>query len=139
MVILDIDMAIADAALGFSALGSEARLAVVLTLVKAGPGGLSVGDIQARSGMAASTLAHHLKFLTSAGLVAQEKNGRTIVNRAAFDHLEALAGYLLKECCVEAGDGTGAVAGNDGTASRAHHHHTSDTGTTERADTKNQT
>ncbi len=94
-------LAAADAALGFSALGSEARLAVVLALVKAGPGGLSVGDIQARTGMAASTLAHHLRFLTSAGLVDQEKSGRTVVNRAEFDHLEALAAYLLKECCAD--------------------------------------
>ncbi len=139
MVISDTDIAIADAALGFSALGSEARLAVVLTLVKAGPGGLSVGDIQARSGMAASTLAHHLKFLTSAGLVAQEKYGRTIVNRAAFDHLEALAGYLLKECCADASHGVGAVAKNDRAVPGAHHHHTSKTGTAEPADGKNQT
>lgn len=89
------------AAQGFAALGSEARLQVVLTLVKAGQGGLTVGDIQSRTGMAASTLAHHLKFLASAGLVLQEKDGRSVFNRAAFDHLENLAGYILKECCVE--------------------------------------
>ncbi|NNC27530.1 winged helix-turn-helix transcriptional regulator, partial [Salinisphaera sp. USBA-960] len=65
------------AAQGFAALGSEARLQVVLTLVKAGQGGLTVGDIQTRTGMPASTLAHHLKFLASAGLVSQEKDGRS--------------------------------------------------------------
>ncbi|MHA7777164.1 ArsR/SmtB family transcription factor [Roseibium sp. M-1] len=89
------------AAQGFAALGSEARLQVVLTLVKAGQGGLTVGDIQSRTGMAASTLAHHLKFLSSAGLVIQEKDGRSVINRAAYDHLENLAGYILKECCVD--------------------------------------
>ncbi|MCK7612690.1 ArsR/SmtB family transcription factor [Roseibium sediminicola] len=89
------------AAQGFAALGSEARLQVVLTLVKAGQGGLTVGDIQSRTGMAASTLAHHLKFLASAGLVIQEKDGRSVFNRAAFDHLESLAGYILKECCAD--------------------------------------
>lgn len=94
-------MIIEQAAQGFAALGSEARLQVVLTLVKAGPQGLAVGDIQSRTGMAASTLAHHLKFLASAGLIDQEKTGRTVINRAAFDHLEALAGYILKECCSE--------------------------------------
>ncbi|MTH99569.1 helix-turn-helix transcriptional regulator [Roseibium sp. RKSG952] len=96
-------MIIEQAAQGFAALGSEARLQVLLTLVKAGPDGLAVGDIQARTGLAASTLAHHLKFLTSAGLIAQEKSGRTVNSRAEFDHLEALAGYILKECCAEAG------------------------------------
>jgi len=69
--------------------------------VKAGQGGLTVGDIQSRTGMAASTLAHHLKFLSSAGLVIQEKDGRSVINRAAYDHLENLAGYILKECCVD--------------------------------------
>ncbi|WFE91530.1 metalloregulator ArsR/SmtB family transcription factor [Roseibium porphyridii] len=92
------------AAQGFAALGSEARLQVVLTLVKAGQSGLSVGDIQSRTGMAASTLAHHLKFLSSAGLVLQEKDGRTVINRAAFAHLENLAGYILKECCADEAD-----------------------------------
>ena len=94
-------MDLEEAAQGFAALGSESRLQVVLTLVKAGRGGLTVGDIQARTGMAASTLAHHLKFLTSAGLIVQEKAGRAVINRAAFEHLEGLAGYILKECCVD--------------------------------------
>ncbi|GAB2183838.1 ArsR/SmtB family transcription factor [Roseibium sp. LAB1] len=92
------------AAQGFAALGSEARLQVVLTLVKAGQAGLTVGDIQSRTGMAASTLAHHLKFLASAGLVSQEKDGRSVINRAAYGHLENLAGYILKECCVDEKD-----------------------------------
>ena len=92
-----------EAAQGFAALGSEARLQVVLTLVKAGQMGLSVGDIQERTGMAASTLAHHLRFLASARLIVQEKTGRSVLSRAAFAHLEALGGYLLEECCAEEG------------------------------------
>jgi len=94
-------MDLEEAAQGFAALGSEARLQVVLTLVKAGNKGLTVGGIQSRTGMAASTLAHHLRFLSSAGLVEQEKDGRSVINRAAFGHLENLAGYILKECCAE--------------------------------------
>ncbi|MEZ5810990.1 MAG: metalloregulator ArsR/SmtB family transcription factor [Rhizobiaceae bacterium] len=94
-------MTLEEAAQGFAAIGSEARLQVVLALVRAGKRGLSVGDIQARTGMPASTLAHHLRFLTAAGLVEQTKQGRSVVNRAAYTHLEALAGYLLKECCAE--------------------------------------
>ena len=105
MVISKFELDIEKAAQGFAALGSEARLQVVLTLVKAGNAGLSVGDVQARTGIKASTLAHHLRFLTSAGLIEQEKAGRTVTNRAAFDHLEALADYILKECCAdECGD-----------------------------------
>jgi ArsR family transcriptional regulator len=101
MVIINSPLDIEEAAQSFAAVGSEARLEVLLFLVKAGSAGLSVGDIQKRTNMAASTLAHHLRFLTSAGLVEQEKTGRSIINRAAYNRLQLLADYILKECCVE--------------------------------------
>lgn len=97
-------LAIEEAAQGFAAVGSEPRLAVLLSLVRAGDDGLSVGDIQERLDIPASTLAHHLKFLAAGGLVEQEKQGRTVINRAAFDHIAELAGYLMKECCADAVD-----------------------------------
>lgn len=102
MVLSQHHLDLEEAAQGFAAIGSEARLVVVLTLVRAGSAGLTIGDIQSRTGMAASTLAHHLRFLASAGLIEQEKNGRSVICRAAFGHIEALAGYLLKECCADA-------------------------------------
>ena len=107
MVILNTPLEIEEAAQGFAAIGSESRLLVLLTLVKAGEKGLMVGDIQARTRMAASTLAHHLRFLTSAGLVEQKKVGRSVVNSAVYDHLESLAAYILKECCAEEEFGEG--------------------------------
>jgi len=88
---------------GFAAMGSEARLEVVLTLVRAGTNGLTIGDIQSRTGMPASTLAHHLKFLASAGLIEQQKQGRSVINRPCFDRLETLAGYILDQCCADVG------------------------------------
>ena len=90
-----------EAAQGFAAVGSEPRLDVLLSLVRAGPKGLSVGDIQEKLDLPASTLAHHLRFLAAAGLIEQEKQGRVVRNRAAFDRIEALATFLLKECCSE--------------------------------------
>ncbi len=89
---------------GFAAVGSEPRLSVVLALVRAGPGGLAIGEIGARLGLPASTLAHHLRFLTSAGLVVQEKRGRCVINRANFERLEALGQFLVRECCEDAAD-----------------------------------
>lgn len=94
-------IAVAEAAQGFAAVGSEPRLEVLLALVRAGPEGLGVGQIQERLGVPASTLTHHLRFLVAAGLVVQEKQGRTIRNRADFDRISTLAGYLLRECCAE--------------------------------------
>lgn len=92
-----------DAARGFAAAGSEPRLSVLLALVRAGEGGLTVGEVRDRVGMPASTLTHHLKFLAAAGLVDQERRGREIVSRAAYPRLQALADFLLRECCSEPG------------------------------------
>lgn len=90
------------AAAGFAAMGSEARLQVLKTLVRAGEAGLTVGEIQERTGIAPSTLAHHLKFLAAGGLVEQEKAGRSTINRARFDELRHLAEFILGECCADA-------------------------------------
>ena len=83
MVSTENALEVEEVAQAFAAMGSEARLEVVLTLVRAGADGLSIGEIQTRTGMPASTLAHHLKFLASAGLIEQEKQGRCVVNRPA--------------------------------------------------------
>jgi DNA-binding transcriptional ArsR family regulator len=107
MVSMETELDLEEVAQGFAAMGSEARLQVLLTLVRAGRNGLSVGEIQTRTGMAASTLAHHLKFLTSAGLIEQEKISRTVINRASFCRLEILAAYILKECCADEAKGCG--------------------------------
>ncbi|TLP49131.1 helix-turn-helix transcriptional regulator [Cohaesibacter sp. CAU 1516] len=90
-----------QAALGFAAIGSEARQVVLRCLVRAGSEGLSVGTIQERTGIAPSTLAHHLKCLAAAEVILQEKHGRSIVNRANFDHLKLLSTYILDECCAD--------------------------------------
>ncbi len=96
-------LSVEEAAQGFAAVGSEPRLDVLMTLVRAGPEGLTVGEIQSRLSIPPSTLAHHLKFLSAAGLVEQDRQGRSVVNRAAFERIESLADYLLRECCIDAG------------------------------------
>ncbi|MEM9439823.1 MAG: helix-turn-helix domain-containing protein [Pseudomonadota bacterium] len=94
-------LALEEAAQGFASIGSEPRLDVLLTLVRAGPTGLAVGEIQERVDLPASTLAHHLRFLAAAGLIEQEREGRVIRSRAAFERIERLADFLLRECCSE--------------------------------------
>lgn len=91
-----------QAARGFASVGSEPRLEVLTTLVRAGPDGLSVGEIQESVGVPASTLAHHLKYLAASGLIEQERQGRAVLNRAAYDRIEQLASFLLHECCADA-------------------------------------
>ncbi|MEM7497539.1 MAG: metalloregulator ArsR/SmtB family transcription factor, partial [Pseudomonadota bacterium] len=95
-----------DVAPALAALGHEARLGLFRLLVKAGPEGLAIGEIQAHLGLAPSTLAHHLRALVEVGLVSQEKRGRSVLNRAVFGRMSEVLGYVEKECCqgVRLGD-----------------------------------
>ena len=91
------------AASAFAALGSEQRLGVLRSLVRAGPDGLPIGELGRRAGVTGSTLTHHLRILTGSGLVAQERRGRQIICAAiAYDAVRALSCFLLRECCADA-------------------------------------
>ena len=89
----------ADAAAALAALGHEARLRVFRLLVRAGEGGLSVGDIAAHEGLAPSTLAHHLGALVAAGLVERKRAGRLMLIRADYDRMRAVLAFVAAECC----------------------------------------
>lgn len=101
--LLDNELNLARAASTFAALGSEQRLAVLRTLVRAGPNGLSIGELGERSGVTGSTLTHHMKILAAAGLVRQVREGRRIICiGAAYDEMQAISDFLLNECCADA-------------------------------------
>ncbi len=93
------------AASTFAALGSEQRLSVLRALVRAGPAGLSIGELGGRTGITGSTLTHHMKILSQAGLVTQARRGRSIIcAAAAYGEVRALSDFLLSECCSECPD-----------------------------------
>ena len=95
-------LSVERAASTFAALGSEQRLTVLNILVRAGDAGISIGTLGKRSGITGSTLTHHLKILTQAGLVQQTKRGRSIICAAvAYDQINTLSQYLLSECCAD--------------------------------------
>ncbi|MGH6952060.1 MAG: ArsR/SmtB family transcription factor [Vitreimonas sp.] len=83
------------------ALGNATRLGVYRLLVRAGGAGLSVGAVQERMGMAASTLSHHLRRLIDTGLVTQERQATTLICRAHYPSMNALIGFLADECCAD--------------------------------------
>ena len=98
----DSSLSLAEMASTFAALGSEQRLAVLRTLVRAGPDGLAIGEVGQRSGVTGSTLTHHMKILAQAGLVQQTKQGRTVLCFAiAYPEMYALSDFLLNECCAD--------------------------------------
>lgn len=68
-------------------------------LVVAGPEGLTPGTLSEQLGIAANTLSFHLKELTHAELITQERQGRNLVYRASFDAMNSLLGYLTENCC----------------------------------------
>lgn len=84
----------------FAELGNRTRLDILKLLIKAGPEGLSVGEIQEHLEIPASTLAFHLRGIVAAGLVEQEKLGRTVLCRPCFDRIDEAVAFLKKECCV---------------------------------------
>ena len=95
-------MTVETAADALAALGAPVRLDVLRLLVRAGAPGLAVGRLQERLGLPASTLSHHLRALLAAGVLEQERQGRTLICRARYDRIKALAEFLLSECCVDA-------------------------------------
>lgn len=94
-------MKIDDAAARLEALGNPTRLKIYRALVKAGDGGLSVGKLQARLDIAASTLSHHLKSLLIVGLISQERQSTTLICRANYDVMQTLVMFLVSECCAD--------------------------------------
>lgn len=80
-------------------LGNTTRLAIFRYLVKAGPDGASVGQIQTSLKVPGSTLSHHISRLVSVGLVNQERESRTLHCRPQFETVHNVLEFLLAECC----------------------------------------
>jgi len=85
------------------ALAQESRLGLFRLLVEAGPEGLAVGDLAERTGLAGATLTNHLHVLRRAGLVSDERRGRSIVCRADYACMDGLIGFLSENCCAASG------------------------------------
>lgn len=82
-----------------AALAQEVRLRVFRALVVAGPEGMTPSVLAEQLGVAPTALSFHLKELTHAGLVSQERQGRNLVYRASFETMNDLLGYLTENCC----------------------------------------
>lgn len=90
-----------EAAARLEALGNPTRLKIYRALVRAGELGQAVGKLQARLGIPASTLSHHLKTLLIVGLITQQRDASTLICRANYPVMKGLIGFLTEECCIE--------------------------------------
>lgn len=84
----------------FAALGTEPRLRILRLLLSAHPDGLVVAEIAAETGVAGSTLSHHLDKLKNEGLVTVVREKAFLRYRANTENLAALLGFLYAECCT---------------------------------------
>ncbi len=82
-----------------SALGHPARLAILRYVVQGKPEGTPAGDIQDHLDLPASTLSHHLKRLSSTGLIQARSEGTFIYYTADYEALRALTSYIWEDCC----------------------------------------
>lgn len=88
-----------DVVQALAALAQPVRLQVFRALVVAGPTGLAAGALAEQLGVAPNTLSFHLKELLHAQLVTQERDGRFLIYRAAFERMNGLLTYLTAHCC----------------------------------------
>jgi ArsR family transcriptional regulator len=88
-----------DIVRALGALAQGLRLQIFRVLVVAGPVGMTPGALAEHLEVAATTLSFHLKELTNAGLVTQERLGRHLIYRASFEQMNALLAYLTANCC----------------------------------------
>ena len=93
-------MDIEKAANCLAELGSPSRLAAFRLLVRAGPAGLMVKDIQASLGVPNSTLSHHISRLVFAGLISQTREGRALRCRVRYEAMRTLLDFLAEDCCA---------------------------------------
>ena len=84
----------------FSAIGAEARLCILQSLLAAHPDGMVVNEIQSELGIPNSTLSHHLDKLRNEGLINVRRESTFLRYTANTDALRELLQFLYAECCT---------------------------------------
>lgn len=88
-----------DVLKALAALAQANRLQVFRALVVAGPLGASPGQLAQDLRVPGATLSFHLKTLTGAGLISQERSGRRLIYRIQTGQMNGLLAYLTENCC----------------------------------------
>jgi len=92
-------MEVNDIVRALAALAHPVRLQVFRALVVTGRSGLTPGAMQEGLDIPPATLSFHLKELAHAELITQERDGRYLIYRAAYERMNSLIGYLTENCC----------------------------------------
>ncbi len=80
-------------------MAQETRLNVFRALVEAGEKGMSAGELAGQLEVPAATLSFHLKELAATGLIAQAREGRSLIYSLQPDVMNQLLRFLMEDCC----------------------------------------
>ncbi|MCM2451647.1 ArsR/SmtB family transcription factor [Agrobacterium vitis] len=83
----------------FAALSQETRLLIVRMLVVAGPDGMAAGALAEKIDVSPSNISFHLKQLEHSGLIAAQRQSRSIIYTANYAALGGLVRFLMEDCC----------------------------------------
>ncbi|MFJ1311833.1 ArsR/SmtB family transcription factor [Agrobacterium sp. P15N1-A] len=88
-----------QALIAFGALSQETRLHIIRMLVVAGPDGMAAGALAEKVEVSPSNISFHLKELEHSGLVAAQRQSRSIIYTANYEALGGLVRFLMEDCC----------------------------------------
>lgn len=84
---------------GFGSLAQPTRLQALRLLLAAHPESIAAGEIARQCEVPHNTMSNHLSILARAGLIAAEKDGRTVNYRADVTGFRGLIDFLARDCC----------------------------------------
>lgn len=88
-----------DAVSILAALAHEGRLDLFRHLVVAGPKGLVVSELTDLANAGMTTVSARLSVLEHAGLITNQREGRSIRYFADFGAASSVLAFLMKDCC----------------------------------------
>jgi len=88
-----------QAIIALAALAQSTRLDVFRRLVQHEPAGIAAGELARLLAVPQNTMSSHLAVLSRAGLVTAERQSRSIIYRADLKVFQAVARFLLQDCC----------------------------------------
>lgn len=82
-----------------SALAQETRVDVFRLLVQSGSVGMLSGDIGKCLNVRQNTMSANLSILMHAGLIRNQREGRSVRYFADLEGMRGLLGFLMEDCC----------------------------------------